>query len=49
MYARVKREAAAHTVSSIYLYVDELNVQAQKVYEKIGMKKSHYVMYGDQL
>ncbi len=31
--------------ASLRLYVDEHNVKAKQVYEKLGMKQSHYNMY----
>lgn len=49
LYQRVKSEATAHLVNTLHLYVDETNVAARQVYERLGMKKSHYVLYEDHL
>ena len=35
-------------VCGIRLYVEKENARAQKVYEKLGMEKSHYLMYETQ-
>ena len=45
MYTKVKEEARVNNVSQIRLYVDKTNLNAQKVYEKLGMTESHYLMY----
>lgn len=36
-------------VCGFRLYVERENVNAQKVYEKLGMNSSHYLMYEDLL
>lgn len=36
-------------VTGIRLYVEQENTRAQKVYEKLGMEKSHYLMYEENL
>ena len=45
MYTKVKEEAREKNVSQIRLYVDKTNLSAQKVYESLGMKESHYLMF----
>ncbi len=40
---------AAGNVYGIRLYVETENVHAQRVYEKVGMKQSHYLMYHEEL
>ena len=36
-------------VCGIRLYVETENAHAQRVYEKVGMQPSHYLMYEEQL
>ncbi|MEO6654516.1 MAG: GNAT family N-acetyltransferase [Pyrinomonadaceae bacterium] len=36
-------------VYGIRLYVESDNVHAQRVYEKVGMEQSHYLMYEESL
>jgi GNAT superfamily N-acetyltransferase len=47
LYEFVKNRAAAHegNVCGFRLYVEKENVNAQKVYQKLGMESSHYLMY----
>ena len=46
MYDEVKKRAeAAGDVCGFRLYVETENVKAQAVYEKVGMERSHYLMY----
>lgn len=45
MYSKVKAMAADENVSQIRLYVDKTNQRAQRVYEKLGMSETHYLMY----
>ena len=46
LYEEVKKIAeTAGNVRGIRLYVEKENMSAQKVYEKLGMKHSHYFMY----
>ena len=46
LYEFVKNKAAAQgNVCGFRLYVEKENVNAQKVYEKLGMQSSHYLMY----
>jgi GNAT superfamily N-acetyltransferase len=50
MYGFVKEEAAERgDVYGFRLYVEHENVGAQRVYEKLGMEKSHYLMYEEAL
>lgn len=46
LYDFVKEFAAgSETVCGFRLYVEKENTNAQKVYEKLGMEQSHYLMY----
>lgn len=46
LYEFVKELAAsAENVCGFRLYVEKENTRAQKVYEKLGMKQSHYLMF----
>lgn len=46
LYEFVKQRAeAAGGVCGFRLYVETENTKAQAVYEKLGMERSHYVMY----
>ncbi len=46
LYEFVKAEAAkSKNVCGFRLYVEKENERAQKVYEKLGMESSHYLMY----
>ncbi len=50
MYEFVKQEAAdAGNVCGFRLYVETENIHAQKVYEKLGMNSSHYLMYEEEV
>ena len=50
LYDFVKEKAAeAGDVCGIRLYVENENTHAQKVYEKVGMEASHYLMYEEML
>ncbi len=50
LYDFVKaKAAAAGDVCGFRLYVENDNFHAQKVYEKLGMKASHYLMYEEVL
>ena len=50
LYAFVKELAReAGDVYGIRLYVENDNSRAQRVYEKVGMEQSHYVMYDEAL
>ncbi|MFT3744052.1 MAG: GNAT family N-acetyltransferase [Pyrinomonadaceae bacterium] len=49
MYEFVKQRAAdAGNVCGFRLYVENDNFHAQKVYEKLGMASSHYLMYEEE-
>ena len=46
LYEFVKEKAEQQKdVCGFRLYVEKENVNAQKVYEKLGMNQSHYLMY----
>lgn len=50
LYEFVKREAAAAgSVCGFRLYVEKENVHAQKVYEKVGMEETYYLMYEEKV
>ena len=50
LYEFVKNKAAAQgNVCGFRLYVEKENVTAQKVYEKLGMESSHYLMYEEMV
>jgi ribosomal protein S18 acetylase RimI-like enzyme len=50
MYAFVKNLAAEQgNVCGFRLYVEHDNKNAQKVYEKLGMESSHYLMYEEMV
>lgn len=45
MYEKVKEMAMEADVYQIRLYVDKTNYNAQKVYNKLGMDETHYLLY----
>ena len=45
LYKRVLECAEKHNASAVRLYVERENVNAIRVYEKLGMSKSHYDLY----
>lgn len=45
MYSTLKEMANENHVSQIRLYVDKTNHSAQKVYQRLGMHESHYLMF----
>ena len=50
LYDFVKEKASeSGDVCGIRLYVEKENTHAQKIYEKVGMEKSHYLMYEEML
>lgn len=50
LYDFVKEKAReSKEVCGIRLYVEKENTHAQKVYEKLGMESSHYLMYEETL
>lgn len=49
MYEFVKEQAAkAGNVCGFRLYVEKENERAQRVYEKLGMEKTYYLMYEEE-
>jgi ribosomal protein S18 acetylase RimI-like enzyme len=49
MYAFVKSRAAeAENVCGFRLYVEKENERAQRVYEKLGMERTYYLMYEEE-
>lgn len=49
MYQKVKDAAKENNVSQIRLYADKTNISAQKAYQSLGMHKSHYLMFEEDL
>jgi GNAT superfamily N-acetyltransferase len=50
LYDFVREKAAqARDVCGFRLYVEKENSNAQKVYEKLGMEQSHYLMYEEMI
>ena len=50
LYDFVKREASASgNVCGIRLYVEKENDHAQRVYEKLGMEETYYLMYEEKI
>jgi L-amino acid N-acyltransferase YncA len=49
LYQFVKTEAEKQNVCGIRLYVEHDNINAQRVYEHLGMNQSHYLMYEIEL
>jgi ribosomal protein S18 acetylase RimI-like enzyme len=50
LYQFVKEKALeAKNVCGFRLYVEKENTHAQKVYEKLGMETSHYLMYDEAI
>lgn len=50
LYQFVKQHAAGQKdVCGFRLYVEKENTAAQKVYEKLGMQTSHYLMYEEMI
>lgn len=45
MYQHVYQLAQAKKVKGLRLYMKHNNTTAQKVYEQVGMRKSHYVVF----
>lgn len=49
LYSFVKNEARKNgNVCGFRLYVEKENSHAQKVYERVGMKETHYLMYEEE-
>lgn len=50
LYEFVKNKAReSKDVCGFRLYVEKENINAQRVYEKLGMESSHYLMYEEKL
>ena len=50
LYDFAKREAAdAGNTCGLRLYVEKENAHAQRVYEKLGMEETYYLMYEEKL
>lgn len=50
LYDFVKNEAQKQgNICGFRLYVEKENERAQKVYEKLGMESSHYLMYEEMI
>ena len=49
MYQKVKDAAKENNVSQIRLYADKTNLSAQKAYQSLGMHKSHYLMFEEEI
>lgn len=50
LYAEVKRLAQERgNVCGFRLYVEKENTGAQKIYEHLGMREAHYLMYEEML
>ncbi len=49
MYQKVKDIAKEENISQVRLYVDKTNIAAQKVYNKLGMTQSHYLIYEENI
>jgi GNAT superfamily N-acetyltransferase len=50
LYEFVKRRAdASSDACGFRLYVERENTHARKVYEKLGMEESHYLMYEEMI
>jgi len=50
LYESVKLEAkAAGNVCGFRLYVEKENTHAQRVYEKLGMEETYYLMYEEKI
>ena len=49
MYATLKDMARKSGVSQIRLYADRTNLSAQQVYQRLGMRESHYLMFEETI
>lgn len=49
MYATLKDMAQENGVSQIRLYADRTNLSAQEVYQRLGMRESHYLMFEETI
>jgi len=48
LYEFVKSKAKGQNVCGFRLYVEKENELAQKVYEKLGMERTYYLMYEEE-
>ena len=48
LYEFVKSKAKGQNVCGFRLYVEKENERAQKVYEKLGMDRTYYLMYEEE-
>lgn len=49
MYATLKDMAQENGISQIRLYADRTNLSAQQVYQRLGMRESHYLMFEETI
>ena len=49
MYATLKDMAQENGVSHIRLYADRTNLSVQQVYQRLGMRESHYLMFEETI
>ena len=49
MYQKVKDAAKENNVSQIRLYADRTYLSAQQVYQRLGMRESHYLMFEETI
>ena len=49
MYTTLKDMAQENGVSQIRLYADRTNLSAQQVYQRLGMRESHYLMFEETI
>ena len=49
LYEFVKARASGVNVCGFRLYVESDNTRAQSVYERLGMSRSHYLMYEEDV
>ena len=49
LYATLKDMARENGVSQIRLYADRTNLSAQQVYQRLGMRESHYLMFEEAI
>ena len=49
MYSTLKDMAQENGVSQIRLYADRTNLSAQQVYQRLGMRESHYLMFEETI
>jgi len=49
LYKYIKQLSAQKDVCGYRLYVEKENKAAQKTYEKLGMKETHYLLYEEEV